>query len=161
MGIYDREYYRREGPSFLGSFAIRGQVCKWLILINVFVFVVQMMTRDRRGDTGPFTEALLLNVQEVMHGQVWRLLTYAFLHDPSTWMHIFFNMLFVWWFGGELEEMYGPREFLAFYLTAAVVGGLAFQAVGMLQEGTGRCLGASGAVTAVMVLFACHFPHRT
>ena len=30
MGIYDREYYRRDGPSFLGSFSDRGKVCKWL-----------------------------------------------------------------------------------------------------------------------------------
>jgi membrane associated rhomboid family serine protease len=169
MGIYDREYYRREGPSFLGTFAIRGQVCKWLIIINALVFVVQMLTRERVQPPGfapvwfpgPVTEWLLLNVQEVIHGQVWRLLTYAFLHDTSTIWHILFNMLFLWWFGSDLEEMHGPREFLTFYLTAAVVGGLAFFAVGMVQGGQGLCLGASGAVTAVMVLFACHFPHRT
>ena len=35
MGIYDREYYRRDGPSFLNSIAQRGQVCNWLIAINI------------------------------------------------------------------------------------------------------------------------------
>ena len=35
MGIYDRDYYRREGYSFLGSFSERGTICKWLIGINI------------------------------------------------------------------------------------------------------------------------------
>src|SRR6516162_1510807 len=43
MGIYDREYYRRDGPSLLS----RGQACKWLIIINVVVFIMQMLTTSR------------------------------------------------------------------------------------------------------------------
>lgn len=156
MGIYDRDYYRREGPSFLGAFGGRGQVCKWLIAVNVACFVLQML-----GDR--VTLALELDTYEVRSGQVWRLLTYAFLHDTRTPWHILFNMLFLWWFGSELEDRYGPREFLTFYLLAALIGGLVFQlgwAAGWRPDDI-RCLGASGAVTAVMVLFALHFPTRT
>jgi membrane associated rhomboid family serine protease len=179
MGIYDREYYRREGPSFLEAFALRGQVCNWLIILNIAAYVIQLFTRvparlpaDWDGaplywEPGPFTEALVLNVDAVLHGQVWRLLTYAFLHDPGVglnpggfYWHIIFNMLFLYWFGRDVEEMYGPREFLAFYLVAAVLGGVAFVAAGAVT-GSQYCLGASGAVTAVMVLCALHFPHRT
>jgi membrane associated rhomboid family serine protease len=97
----------------------------------------------------------------VLQGQVWRLLTYAFLHDPQGFFHIFWNMLFLWWFGSDIEQIYGPREFLAFYLVAAFLGGVAFvftQVAGLI--GPGPCLGASGAVTAVMVLAALHFPSR-
>jgi membrane associated rhomboid family serine protease len=176
MGIYDREYYRREGPSFLDSFHLRGQVCNWLIISNIVVYVIQLFTRvpwPEGGDrtlfwlAGPFTDALKLNVDAVLHGQVWRLLTYAFLHDPGVgfapgqfYWHIVFNMLFLYWFGRDLEEMYGPREFLAFYLVSALVGGVAFLVTGALT-GSQSCIGASGAVTAVMVLCALHFPHRT
>src|SRR5438094_821233 len=39
MGIYDRDYYRREGQSFLGSLTERGTVCKWLIGVNVICFM--------------------------------------------------------------------------------------------------------------------------
>src|SRR5262245_54097215 len=109
MGIYDRDYYRKEGPSFLGSFATRGQVCKWLILINILFFVIQYLTGDqmgrRFGREGAFTEALLLDTNRVLSGEVWRLLTYAFLHAGV--LHILFDMLFLWWFGSELEELYG------------------------------------------------------
>jgi membrane associated rhomboid family serine protease len=177
MGIYDREYYRREGPSFLDSFHLRGQVCNWLIIVNIVAYVIQLFTRvpGRPDDwdgariwlAGPFTDALMLNVDAVLHGQVWRLLTYAFLHDPGVYgsppgffWHIVFNMLFLWWFGRDLEEMYGPREFLSFYLVAALLGGLAFMGAGLIT-GQQYCIGASGAVTAVMVLCALHFPHRT
>jgi membrane associated rhomboid family serine protease len=160
MGIYDREYYRRDGPSFFSSFAQRGQVCNWLIGINVVVFIVQLVTNRPGGPLGPVTEFFVLSTPRVMHGEVWRLLTYAFLHDPTIWQHIVFNMLFLYWFGKDVEDVYGPREFLAFYLAAALVGGIAFQCVAIIQDQPGLCLGASGAVTAVMVLCALHFPNR-
>jgi membrane associated rhomboid family serine protease len=169
MGIYDREYYRREGPSFFGSFAGRGQVCKWLIGINVAVFVVQLVTMHRiqapdgwvvGPDYGAFTGALVLDPDKVIYGgEVWRLLTYAFLHDPVQLMHILVNMFFLWFFGKDVEDLYGPREFLAFYLVSAVLGGLAFL-LWAIGKGAHVCLGASGAVTAVMVLYAIHYPSR-
>ena len=169
MGIYDREYYRSSGPSFLESISTQGKVCKWLIFTNVVVFVLQLLTRqhgliDIDGvlrpyeDAGPITNGLILNVQAVLHGQVWRLLTYAFLHDQASILHIAFNMLFLWWFGKDVEDLYGPKEFLAIYLVSAVLGGIAFTLWGIGRDSTAHCLGASGAVTAVMVLFACHYP---
>jgi membrane associated rhomboid family serine protease len=166
MGIYDREYYRREGPSLLSTFSGRGQMCKWLIGINVACFLVQLVTKQdipgvHGSGPGIFTSALLLDTQAVLHGQVWRLLTYAFLHDPSIWQHIVFNMWFLWMFGTDVEDIYGPREFLAVYLVSAVIGGMAFVLTNLAPgAGGGVCLGASGAVTAVMVLCALHYPRK-
>jgi membrane associated rhomboid family serine protease len=165
MGIYDREYYRREGPSFLGSISNTGQVCKWLIGINVVAFVIQVLSKpaglEGFFDLGWFTNLFDLNCREVANGQVWRLLTYAFLHSPDNPWHIVWNMLFLWWFGTDVEDIYGPREFLAFYLTAAFLGGLGFFAgyvAGVPFHSL--ALGASGAVTAVLVVCACHYPTR-
>jgi membrane associated rhomboid family serine protease len=159
MGINDRDYVRREGPSFLGSFAERGKICKWLIGINVVVFVLQLLTSDSEG--GLLTNALVLNADKVVfHGEIWRLLTYAFLHDTGQIFHLLFNMLFLWWFGSDVEDMYGPREFLAFYLVSAVLGGVAFTAARLIGSPSNLCLGASGAVTAVLVLYAFHYPRR-
>ena len=172
MGIYDRDYYRDEGPSFLGSITNTPVVCKWLILVNVAVFLLQVLDKQ-----GAFTQALSLTTgawawlhpagasyvpSGVLQGQVWRLLTYAFLHSPEDIMHIVWNMVFLWWFGRELEVMYGSREFLGFYLVAAVVGGVAYviqQLAGM--GGFNSSLGASGAVSAVMLVYAFHFPRHT
>jgi membrane associated rhomboid family serine protease len=195
MGIYDRDYYRREGPSFLASITERGKVCKWLIGINVVCMVLQLLSSQGAFGNLPvlsqFTDAFELksgafytrNLDDVprlypwargwhdtqivqvfgeagvLQGQVWRLLTYAFLH--AGFWHILFNMLFLWWFGSEMEDLYGPREFLAIYLTSALVGGIAFvgaQVVGL--GGIAPCIGASGAVLAVTVLCAIHYPTR-
>jgi membrane associated rhomboid family serine protease len=174
MGIYDREYYRREGPSFLEAITRHGQVCKWLIIINVVAFFLQLATNpgppqfdeDEYGnpvrvDATPafsVTKAFELDTDQVKQGQVWRLLTYAFLH-AGLW-HIFFNMLFLWWFGSQMEDLYGSREFLIFYLVAAVLGGIVFQLTAMAHVGPHLCIGASGAVTAALVLFAFHYPRQ-
>jgi membrane associated rhomboid family serine protease len=107
-----------------------------------------------------FTEVFDLVPSKILGGEVWRLLTYAFLHSTTSFYHIFFNMLFLWWFGSELERMYGPKEFLTFYLVSAVVGGLAEVAFYLVSRDNTPGLGASGAVTALLVLFALHFPHQ-
>lgn len=197
MGIYDRDYYRREGPSFLGSFT-GGTVCKWLIGLNVAIFAIQLVAArglDSVPLLGHFTENFDLRtgalygwspvefrraypalssgrtdseIREdflgpgVLQGQVWRLLSYAFLHHPGTLWHILFNMLFLWWFGRDVEDLYGSKEFLAVYLVSAVLGGVAYvlaQVAGV--GGVLPCVGASGAVTAVLVLCALHYPNRT
>jgi membrane associated rhomboid family serine protease len=175
MGIYDREYYRREGPSFLGSLAQQGVVCNWLIGINIVCFLLQLVTRTRfplpEGAPpefsrllptlpGPFTDALILNVDKVLHGEVWRLLTYAFLHSTDHITHILFNMLFLFWFGRQVEDQLGPREFLAFYLVSAVLAGVAYVAAAEMGLHGGSALGASGAVTATLVLSACYNPRQ-
>ncbi|MFM7151333.1 MAG: hypothetical protein ACKO23_15970, partial [Gemmataceae bacterium] len=80
MGIHDRDYYRPEGSGFFGSFAEQGRVTAWLIGVNIVCFLLQMMTRTR-DDQSAFTNAFILDVSKVMNGQVWRLLSYAFLHD--------------------------------------------------------------------------------
>ncbi|HEX4591471.1 MAG TPA: rhomboid family intramembrane serine protease [Gemmataceae bacterium] len=159
MGIYDREYYRDERSSFLGTLNRQGQVWKSLVLANVVLFILQLMTAEH-GISGPVTEWLDVDTQAILHGQVWRLLTGAFLHS-SGWEHILFNMLALWWFGSEVEIVYGPKEFLAFYLTAAVVASAIFVGWDVtMGNGHAKAVGASGAVTAALVLFAMHFPNR-
>jgi membrane associated rhomboid family serine protease len=172
MGIQDRDYYRSEGPSFLGSLVERGLVCKWLIGINIVCFLLQLFTRVStappdfpypelfRGYRSLFTDALILNVPDVLHGQVWRLLTCAFLHDTGSIWHILFNMLVLWWFGPDVEERRGPREFLVFYLLSAVTASVAYCLGYVLELNRGQALGASGAVMAVLVLSAFYNPRR-
>jgi membrane associated rhomboid family serine protease len=169
MGIYDRDYYRREGPSILGSLGGPGQACKWIIIVNVVVFVMQIVTTtsEYNGQAGrssitggSLTDALILDTDAVMHGELWRLVTYAFLH-AGLW-HIVFNMLFLWWFGTDVEAIYGAAEFAVFYFVAALLGGICFVVGNYYLNIPGRyCLGASGAVTAVMVLCAMYYPHKT
>ncbi len=99
-----------------------------------------------------------LDSSKVSKGQIWRLLTYAFCHTRLDPTHILFNMLGLWWFGRTLEQMYGSREFLWFYLVSAFISGLAFVGLNLATGHEGAAVGASGSVLAIMCLFAWHFP---
>ncbi len=114
----------------------------------------------RRPKISVITEWLALDADKVLRGQVWRVLTCAFCHDRETVSHILFNMLFLWWFGKTLEVMYGQREFLLFYLAAALVASIAFMGLGWVTGTSGSMIGASGAVMAVMMLYAIHYPRQ-
>jgi membrane associated rhomboid family serine protease len=155
MGIYNRDYIRENPgqPRFGGGI---GSVCKWLIIANVVVFVLQMATG---GDHGLVTSWLKLGPQDLQRGQIWRLVTYAFCHSED-FLHILFNMLFIWWFGKALEERYGSREFLFFYLAAAVSAGLVYILMRLTLRELGSVYGASGATMAVAMLYALHFPRQ-
>src|SRR5262245_47984102 len=114
MGIYDRDYYRRDGPKYLESFALRGQATKWIVIATVGVFILQLITRVQEGlgswQSGKVTQWLMLDTQRVLAGEVWRLVTYAFVHNDigsNFLLHILFNMWMLWLFGGYVEDIYG------------------------------------------------------
>jgi membrane associated rhomboid family serine protease len=169
MGISSRDYYRDQ-PTRGGGFGYSGtfgmtNVVKWIIIANIAVFVLQLMLAkyDGRGrPAGSFVDDWfsLDPVSTIYYGQVWRVLTYAFLHDVGSLMHLLFNMLFFWFCGRELEQIYGSREFLWFYLTSAVMGGLMFLFFSLYFHDATPAIGASGAVMATVMLYACHFPHQ-
>src|SRR5438309_1792758 len=94
MGIQDRDYYRNEGPSIFDSLMPRGLVCRWLIGINLAIFFLQLVAQTAalpHGDqrlqgppsAGVVTDWLILDVHAVLRGEVWRLLTFSFLHSTE------------------------------------------------------------------------------
>ncbi len=174
MGIYSRDYLRDDRRGLTGPASWGTPGCKWIIVVTVIVFVLQIVTTQRpvmvrdndqlvlqRGGSS-VTEALELDPVRTVHGEIWRLVTYAFCHDPSGGLplHLLFNMLFVGWWGTTLERMYGTREFVLFYLTAAFASGLAFLGLSWLQGDPTPAIGASGAVMAIMALYAIFYPRE-
>jgi membrane associated rhomboid family serine protease len=57
------------------------------------------------------SEYFYLRPVAVVHGQIWQLVTYSFLHDPQSVMHLLFNMLGLWMFGAQFEMDFGTRKF--------------------------------------------------
>lgn len=153
MGIQDRDYYR-EGPSFLDRVGQQGATV-WLVAITCGVFFGQMFSGVLKS---PLVQIGAYDPRLILEGEVWRLLTGCFLHSGIG--HIFFNMLILFWAGQRLEEMYGAREFVLFYLLAGIGANVLYlcaQLAGLAPMNP--AVGASGAVTAVLIVFACHFPH--
>jgi membrane associated rhomboid family serine protease len=166
MGIYDRDYQRGYRPPdglYLGSPAT---LTTKLVIVMFGVFVVQLLTRGQRSpEGGPFTDFFSLYPDVFQHPlHLFQFVTYGFLHSPWDMHHIIANMLGFWFFGRDIEYRYGRREYLAFFLVAIVASGLVW-VLGEFVANRGfvpepGMLGASGGVSAVLILFALNFPHR-
>jgi membrane associated rhomboid family serine protease len=161
MGYYNDSggYYR---PRFFGGFSLFPPVIKGLILANVVVWFLFDVLLP------PFTLSGL-PIFEVFAGYLalwplgthfypWQLLTYMFMH--AGFMHLFFNMLALWMFGMELENVWGSKKFLIFYLLCGIGGGLSNLLVGSLIGQGAPTVGASGAVFGILLAFGMLFPDR-
>jgi membrane associated rhomboid family serine protease len=100
----------------------------------------------------------MLDPGKILHGQIWRLVTYDFLHSTGGIWHLFWNMYLLYMAGSRVESTYGPREFLWFYLISAVFAGAFFLLWGLLMGTAHAAIGASGAVMAVLIVYAMHWP---
>ncbi|MBM4033163.1 MAG: rhomboid family intramembrane serine protease [Planctomycetes bacterium] len=135
---------------------------KWLIVTNVAVFIAQLYFKQAHGvDLAEYLGVVPRQVVERLH--VWQVFTYMFLHSTLAdhILHIIINMLFLYWFGTELEWMLGRWRFLALYLGGGTAGGVAFAVTQYLARAQSPAIGASAAVMAVLVVYAIHFPNRT
>ena len=120
-----------------------------IIAVNALVFLLELI----RGDT--FVTTWSVKPADIVAGtHLITILTAMFMH--ASWSHILGNMVFLWAFGPEVEDLMNPRRYLVFYL----LGGLAATAaqVGADPSSTVPNLGASGAIAAVMGAFLVTYP---
>lgn len=127
MGIYDRGYYQEQGGRRPGALPGAWTVVTWLIVINIVGFFLQQFFRfpgepmDRLTKFGHFATYEVLWVGGL---EFWRFLTFQFLHGSV--MHIAFNMFGLYMFGPIVEEEFGAKKFLAFYLVCGIFGALMY-----------------------------------
>ena len=154
MAIGSRDYVR---PYLSGGGLPSG--VKGLIIANSAVFLVMWLL----GGTAPvqlFGRLFALTPADVVQRLfVWQIGTYLFLH--ASFMHILFNMLGLWFFGKDLEDIWGTRRFLQFYFFCGVGAGL-FVVLGNYLFGDPRIptIGASGAIYGILLVCAVMWPDR-
>jgi membrane associated rhomboid family serine protease len=120
-----------------------------IVVLNAYVFLKELIYGDR------FVYAWSTIPIYIVHGQRWiTLVTSMFMHGG--WMHIIGNMVYLWAFGREIEEVMGGFRFSVFYL----LGGIVAMAAQVLGDPMSRVpsLGASGAIAAVMGAFIVTYP---
>jgi membrane associated rhomboid family serine protease len=152
------EYHRQQG-----SFGMFPPVIKALLMVNVGVFLFQMLFDGVViGDSSVrymIMEWLALNPasDSIMFGDSnfypWQLISYQFLHGG--FFHLFFNMFALWMFGIELEHIWGSSRFLTFYLLSGIGAGLL-----QIFISDAPTVGASGAVYGILLGFGMTFPDR-
>lgn len=180
MGIYDRDYYREPTRQRrFGNFS-KGSVTTWIIAINVLVFVIDAILRhhmpqqyvyspsDHRlylvnPGMGPLESGGYFSVTKaITEHQLWRFLTFQFLH--ANIVHLFSNMLGLYFFGPIVERYFGARRYIAFYLFCGCSGALSYMlllAVGMLHGADVPLVGASAGIFGVLIAGAMIAPNIT
>jgi membrane associated rhomboid family serine protease len=120
-----------------------------IIAVNAFVFVLELI-----GGDAFVTRWSLIPADIVAGRHLETILTSIFMH--GSFSHIIGNMVFLWAFGPEIEDLMGRPQYLVFYL----LGGLAATAAQVAAGPTSSVpnLGASGAIAAVMGAFLVTYP---
>lgn len=120
-----------------------------LIVANGLVFIGELIGGD------PFVAKWAAVPANIIAGHGWiTILTAMFMH--ASWSHILGNMIFLWAFGPQIEDAMNPLRYLVFYLLGGIVAMLAEIAAG--PASAVPCLGASGAIAAVMGAFMVTYP---
>jgi membrane associated rhomboid family serine protease len=141
-------------------------VVKNLIIINVLVWVAQLIYDKKDGIlTMWMTSKLALYPVESPEFKPYQIATHMFAHSTYdlghniNFIHILFNMFGLFMFGRILENVWGPKRFLFFYL-ACGVGAAAAHLIMQYFLGEGAAaVGASGAVMGIFAAFAYLFPN--
>ncbi len=130
-------------------------VVKILLIVTIGMFIIQILADGVTGQA--FTwEIFGLSFAGVMNGRIWQFVTYMFLHGGI--LHILFNMMGLFFFGSDVERVLGPKRFLSLYLVGGVVGGIGW--IVLAPSGVAPCIGASGAIFALLAAFAVFYPNR-
>jgi len=128
-------------------------IVKNLMIINVLVFVAQMIF-DKQYN---LTMRLAMWPVDSPFFRPYQIVTHMFSHGSIG--HIFFNMFSLWMFGKILENVWGGKRFLLFYLICGIGAAALHLAVEYFMGGIAPAVGASGAVMGVLVAFAYLFPN--
>lgn len=132
-----------------------SRAVKSLLIINTVVFCFQQL--DHLAGSDQLTVLLGLRPVSVWQQlQLWRPMTYLFLHGD--FFHIIFNMLSLYFFGPELERLWGTSRFYRYYFVTGVGAALCTVAVGPWSPTI--TIGASGAIYGILLAYGLNFPNR-
>ncbi len=133
-------------------------VTKLLLIANVAVYILQQLLGDILiiwFGLWPFHVPANFGASFMP----WQVISYGFLHGGL--MHIGFNMLALYMFGGQIEQVFGARRFLIYYLGCIFAAAIAQLAVTSLSGGDPYpTVGASGGVFGLLLAYGLFFPHR-
>ena len=161
-------------------------VTKSLLIINVVIFLLTVLYGGSNGEGYTLNNIFGLHFFMAPDFQLYQLLTYMFMHGG--WDHLFFNMFALWMFGCVVENVWGPKKFLFYYIICGIGAGLCQELAQYghyLIEGIGNVqtvalnnglrtvmlpveddlnmwttVGASGAIYAILLAFGLIFPEE-
>jgi rhomboid-like protein len=134
----------------------------FLIFVNILVFLLWLAAalgyNNATLNEAFMEQNFLVSWHGLADGRYWTLLTSAFSH--TLFLHIFLNMFVLQSFGPVVQSVLGFKRFAMFYFAAAIISSFSHAAVSAFVVGKPGlpALGASGAVSGVIILFSLMFP---
>jgi len=158
MGIHDRPYARR--PSSRGLFAAFSplSITTALIALNLLVWILNRLIRPaaRPDLPTPLFQYGHYSLATLQHFQLWRLLTFPFLHPHP--FPLFTNMLCLFLFGPIVESQLGPKRYLALYLLASLAAAATYTILALthtlIPDPTTPLTGSSAGTLAILLTAA-------
>jgi membrane associated rhomboid family serine protease len=151
-------YYR---PSLFGGFRFFPPVIKYLLVSNVVIYFLASFFAEfsiRGAGIDPIIEKILFLFPLGNGFEPWQLVTYMFMHGGFT--HLLFNMLALWMFGMQLENDWGSKKFLWYYMLCGIGAGISNLLVGPLFGPAAPTVGASGAIYGILIAFGMMYPDQ-
>ena len=142
-------YYNNSSYFAPQGFSMLPTGVKHLLIINAIVFFARYVFQFSGID---LNEYLALYPVRTPFFHFYQYITYMFAH--ASFGHIFFNMFALWMFGYSLENLWGTRRFLIFYLLCGLGAGLTCTLLGITT------VGASGAVYGILLAFGLTYPNE-
>jgi len=131
-------------------------VVMWFIGICLAIFFFQAMTALPEGVDMLTKKLGLIPVDVWKNFQIWRLVSYIFLHGSI--LHLLLNLFVFWMFGGELEKLWGSKEFIK-YISIGGIGAGILQLVFSFNSNI-PIIGASGVVFSLLLAYSMTFPEK-
>ena len=152
--LSDRSYMRETAPKEQTS------ILTWLIAAIIGGFVTQLfVTRFFNGDN-LVEQTCALSPKSIHHYKLWTFVSYSFLHAQGIGflLHIFGNVMGLYFLGKTLLPILGEKRFLIVYLSSVILGGITWTAVNWHTDNI--LIGASAGVMGLLVIFASFFPNE-
>jgi len=141
------------------GFSLLPVVVKNLLIINALLFLGKLGLPQLDINLDDWFAFWHWGSSENDNFQPYQIFTYMFMHGG--WWHLLFNMYALWMFGKELENAWGPKKFLNFYIICGLFACIVYALMPYAGFGSFNSvmLGASGAVYGVLVGFGMMFPN--
>ncbi len=129
-----------------------------LIILNTIVFIMWTFSDETGISPILMMKNFLVSWSSLTEGRYWTLISSAFSHNM--FWHFLLNMFVLNSFGPIVEEILGFRRFITFYFVAAIISSLshAFVSAWLIGNPDIPALGASGAISGVILIFSLAFP---
>ena len=130
----------------------------FIIILNTIIFLLWIFADDTGVSSHFMRTHFLVSWSGLNEGRIWTLVSSAFSHN--LFWHFLLNMFVLNSFGGIVEDVLGFKKFVVFYFIAAVVSSLSHSLVSewIMGEQHLPALGASGAISGVILIFSLAFP---